>query len=48
LRRRIGLQLLVIGHHDDERIVAAGREILGHLHGVIQHDRIVDGPLPIE
>ena len=38
----------VIGDDDDQRVVAAGGEILGHLDGVVEHDGVVDRPLPIE
>ena len=38
----------VVGHDDDQRVVAIGREVLGKLHRIVEHDGVVDGTLPIE
>ena len=38
----------VVGNDDDQRVVVVGREVLGDLHRIVEHDGVVDGTLPIE
>ena len=41
--------MVVVGDHQDQRVVAARRgPVAREPHGVVEHDRVVDGALHVE